>query len=609
MGYEWSVCYKRLTDGGMVPCDSMNLAYHCESFMYTSAYHNSCTGQAVYQPVQALVCRNCQTKEIKVFASEKLIDECMKLNKQDHNWGFYQCYCCCSCFANGTLIEAPQGPIEVEKIVCGGEILAGSLKPGDKPEFVWKSAAVEFSAGTVGGEQPAMVYIIYGDKREIIVSPDHVFMLSGGKLTTAGKLKPGDQLVDKNGKPVPILTASIGHYQGGVHHISTGTGFDGSLDNHLLISGGIVSGDYTLQLYFDGLDQGVKVSDDQERPVMGSKEHREANRALMNKNGIFFFAAKAGEEELAVDTVNKDGFKAYQLAEPGIPYGAKALFSQEQAADIFNNGTQFPLHVTIGFGGAQYLIKLFKGFYPDVNVFLEWERFEPNLYAFEQFGQKVVLVSGGLVRMKGLEMEGLALLIGQGIARFYGGAPKSRDGYACTGTADFYAASAISRKIWFGNQWMDLVLAGYNQVVALFGLISPENGQGNPLDICGEPGIACRLQTVQSGIAGGNLPSCAGGEEKPKLALETAAGTAQELTLTFNLGLEISAAVNTANYKLSPAAEIKEAAVDSKRNFIVKLAVEVEKGQEYTIKVQNLFSAYGTELDPAQASCVFTAAE
>ena len=64
---------------------------------------------------------------------------------------------------------------------------------------------------------------------------------------------------------------------------------------------------------------------------------------------------------------------------------------------------------------------------------------------------------------------------------------------------------------------MNLVLAGYNQVTALFGLISEENGQGNPKDSCGEPSVKCRLQTMQSGIAGGNLPVCAGGAEKAQL--------------------------------------------------------------------------------------------
>lgn len=49
--------------------------------------------------------------------------------------------------------------------------------------------------------------------------------------------------------------------------------------------------------------------------------------------------------------------------------------------------------------------------------------------------------------------------------------------------------------------------------------------------------------------------------------------------------------------------------MDSQKNFIVKLAVELEKRREYTLELQNLVSAYGTELDPAQASCVFTAAE
>ncbi len=36
---------------------------------------------------------------------------------------------------------------------------------------------------------------------------------------------------------------------GGLHHISTTTQFDGTLDGHLLNSNGVVTGDYTLQIH------------------------------------------------------------------------------------------------------------------------------------------------------------------------------------------------------------------------------------------------------------------------------------------------------------------------------------------------------------------------
>ena len=32
--------------------------------------------------------------------------------------------------------------------------------------------------------------------------------------------------------------------------------------------------------------------------------------------------------------------------------------------------------------------------FPDVNIYLEWADETPNLYAFEEFGQKTVYISG-----------------------------------------------------------------------------------------------------------------------------------------------------------------------------------------------------------------------
>lgn len=120
------------------------------------------------------------------------------------------------------------------------------------------------------GVQEGMLYVVFGDKREIIVTPDHVFLLATGKFIQAGKLKPGDQLVDESGSPVPVLTASQGRYEGGVRHISCNIDFDGRPDRHLVLSEGIVSGDYTLQLYYDALSEEWKEEGHEERLLVGS---------------------------------------------------------------------------------------------------------------------------------------------------------------------------------------------------------------------------------------------------------------------------------------------------------------------------------------------------
>ena len=53
--------------------------------------------------------------------------------------------------------------------------------------------------------------------------------------------------------PVPIRVISIGEYQGGIHHIAAEREFKGELDGHLLISAGVISGDYLLEIHAEEL--------------------------------------------------------------------------------------------------------------------------------------------------------------------------------------------------------------------------------------------------------------------------------------------------------------------------------------------------------------------
>ncbi|MCC0707630.1 hypothetical protein [Clostridioides sp. ES-S-0190-01] len=617
MGYDYNECKRRLEQKKLKAC----LEMHCMDFSTSKAYHDSCGDQGIYQAVHVVMCRNSKTGETLPSSTEHLIDDCIAKRMENKDWNLEDCCCCCSCFADGTFIAIPDGEVEVQNIKNGDEVLGGSIKKaGEKINLAWEPVKVQFSTGTESGEQPSMVYIVYrsldeessdelekkikNGKSELIVTADHVFLLANGKFTVAGKLKPGDMLIDKDGNEVPVLTASLGHYTGGVHHITTDINFEGSADKHLVIAGGVVCGDYTLQLHFEDLEDNLKVENYNELPIIGSEEHMKACKHLVKERGVLLFH-KEDNTEVAI---NKK-FSPYKFGYKGTITSAHTLFTREQANDIFQNGTQFPIHMTLGLNAIQYLIKLFKGFYPDINIHLEWDRIEPNVYAFEEYGVKTVLVSGGLVRMENLDVEGLAMAIGHGIGRFYGGVPQNSDKMSGTGPSDYYSFGVVSRKIWFGDQWMTLTLRGYEQLGDLCRLISDENATGNEYNVCEEPSIKCRLSAMASGIQGGSLPVCAGGVEKPKLKLEAVDNNNDGISLTFNMTLDKVLAEDGLNYLIDPVVQVEDIIVDSKRDFIVNIKAKFESGKEYTISVKNLKSIYKTDLDSKYSSIVYICKE
>ncbi len=600
MGYQWNVCYDNLTKGGMMPCDgNVGLPYHCNSFQVTTAYHVTCANDtAMYTPVQATVCKNAKSGEIKVFPTEEILDKCLQLKSQDPNWNLGICFCCCACFAHGTLIAAKEAQVQVQEIALGSKILAGSIRQTDRLCLTWEEREVNFSSGTQSGEQPAMVYLVYGDGKELIVSPDHVFLLADGRFITAGCLYPGDRLTDREGNPVEILTASIGHYKGGVHHIATGTDFDGTPNGHLILSGGVVSGDFTLQMNYDAISRGRNAA--KGRSMLGTKEYLQSFAQGKYESGKYYFAGENGFLKQNHSLKQKDKFKAYDITDrlSAIPSAAKTLFSPEQESDILLNGTQFPVASTIGYAGAQYVKHLFRGFYPDVDIELVWEMFQPNMYTYLNQGRQTVVISGGLVRMQGLGAEGLALLTAMSVGRFYG---KDGEQICDKGAAEFYAAAAMTRTIWFGNMWLSPAIEAFQQVKALFGLIAPDHAALDENDLQEGLAISCRIENLNQGIVGGNMPVCAGGEEKPKLRLERAEETDEGVVLTFNLDV-YSGAGDIENYTFDPQAEIQAVHPDENRQFLIRLDAMLEEGTQYRIFVSNMRSIYGTQLDPDASS-------
>lgn len=591
MGFDPNVCEQKLKEANTLPvCPQA----HCQDFQSTNVYHGACVNNNIYAPVQSMGCYNVATGEWYFTDPADIGLACLKKIQQDPNWQIKNCYCCCACFANDTPVATPDGQKQIASIVVGEQVLAGSVTDTG---VSWSPTRVSFSEGTERGNEPAMVFLVYGDDNRLLVaSPDQVFMLADGSLTTAAVLVPGQELRDADGNPVPVKTASLGPYVGGVHHIATETGkkWSGSIDGHLILAGGVVAGDYVLQLHFPEVPQAAKTAGHDGLPHIGTAKYAQTHGSVRRLGDTHIYARTDLPEEETPETSAL--FQAYTV-KTQIPFGALSWITPAQADDILANGKQRPVTNRAGYTSAVQAAELLHGFYPDIHFYVDWGMNDPNVFAFHQYGEKFVVFSGGLARMDGFFYEGITMAMAHGAALFLGGEPQDARGMSCMGQADLYSFGVMSQKIWFGNAWIGQVFPAFQQINALFGFISKDNRGGNPRNACGDPGIDCRLGAMQSGMGGGNLPPCAGGATKPPVTLQAAQGDAAGVTLTFSQGITAETAQDPANYTITPAAAITGATRDPEREFVVTLSAELAPG-DYHVDAKGLVSIYGTGLQP-----------
>jgi hypothetical protein len=616
-GYDPTVCITRLTAAGLTPiCEQLSLPYHCDVITGLNPnYHQMCAqGGIYYFPIIVIVCFNSATKAYQYFPSNTVIRECVALSVQDPSWVISNCYCCCSCLANDTLIAVPDGFAPIYTIPAGALVIAGSVAQDSSELRVnWAELTVSFSQGTgEGGEQPMMVYIAYGaDKnQELICSMDQPFLLADGKFTTGGKLRPGQQLVDRDGQPQEIGLVSVGAYHGGVHHIATVAPWVNSPDGHLLLAGGVVAGDWAMQMHFVSLPASLKESNYDYLPYLGTKEYEDTHQGMQASQSLFEFTTEntelpgAGQRQMAAGL-----FKTYRKAEFSVPFGAQSLLTEAQSLDVLMKGTQSPISDPIPQSLFNSITAQLAGFYPDIIFYYDALDMMPNVYAFEAYGQKIVQVSGGLGRLKGFSYEGMFMAMSHGVACFEGGPPTNAWGYSAVGQADSFAFAIIARLCWIGSPYLTYVMAALRQWQALFALVSAANAGGNPADPLNDPSLACRIEAIQSAIGGGALPECAGGQPQPMIRLEQAASpSANKVVLVLSLAVDPTSASDVSNYSFNPVATVTSAKVDKSTGFTIYLEADLEAGKSYEVTISNLSSILGTGVDPNNATAQFNAA-
>ncbi|UZT98059.1 Hint domain-containing protein [Chryseobacterium fluminis] len=395
--------------------------------------------------------------------------------KQGDSYYALTCFCCCSCYANGTKIAIPTGFKTIEYFQTGDEVLTASLATGS---LKWNTGKVAYSMGTgPDGHQSAMVYMHFGeDDRQIIVTPDQLFLMSTGKLKRSDRLVPGvDELVNEWGEAVPIHEISIGEYIGGVHHISTAAAFDGVIDGHLLLSEGVVSGDFTLQANSVHLiDMGV-MEDHRELPKIGSEDYENKYSQLSKEYyGVMHITALSDGKREKVQRPQK--FYLHGERSINVPNTAAAYLDNAQAEDVYNNAPRWSFE-DIGMNSSliRYVLRLFRGFFPDINFYYDQSNVTPNAYAFVLMDMQYVVLTGGLTRLKGMDQEGLSFVLAHMISTLQKSNPTGANGWTSVAMADYYSIGFLM-DVYFGKNFGTMYNPGIKQLdTSLFKYISPEN--------------------------------------------------------------------------------------------------------------------------------------
>ncbi len=252
MSYIITDCNADLAAKGLTPCDSTEISNNkpCLQLQQQESFHQLCQGATTFRPIQALVCRNSETKQSLVFTPDLIISSCQEMSTKDPNWSLFQCYCCCSDYDLHTFIVTPFGDTAVQLLDVGNPVLVGTMT-ANKP--TWSSMDLVFTSGIPVTNENAIV-MTFDNNQTLTVTSDHVFLRMNSKVIRAEYAFVGMKIMGAEGNPVTIKSISRQTMDASVYNIAAVSTFDGSIDNHLVCSNGIISGDYTLQINFDTLN-------------------------------------------------------------------------------------------------------------------------------------------------------------------------------------------------------------------------------------------------------------------------------------------------------------------------------------------------------------------
>lgn len=572
---------------------------YCKCKDYLGRDIKGCAPKDNAVPVPTQTCYNKANGEQRNISE----DACQDLRDKDRNWSWRTCYCCCSCFAWYTKIRTPVEARFVQLIEVNDSVLAASIDvSGANVNVTWEPVNVSFSDGTSPGAPQQMVLIQYGADGEITATPDQLFLLPDGKLKAASRLTPLDQLVGENGNPVDIESIRLIQYTGGIHHIGLGEIPPEPIvpiNGHLMSSEGLITGDFWLQTTYASTDtdDAVLVSGHKDLPMIGSYEYSQQSAY----SATLFSATRS---RVALKAIRNPFCEVLEeIKDVKVPKSARRYLTVEQADELNNTPDLFyPLSVEANVPDYRWTKEVFACMYSDVNLYLEWTDETPNLYAFEQFGQKTVYISGRLLRAKGVYREGVAMMLAFGVAMFYADQEEGAIKKLCTGLADYFGAGYVMRQA-FNFNWPEMSSDGYRQIRELFSHIEKHRG-GDPNNLCLLPSLDCRLECISNALSGKGLPACSGVPMPGRLRLKSAEASIvdgeQSVVAVFNEAVDANSSQEITNYTIMPETVITTAVRDARDTSKVVLTVTLPAPPEgdYKLSVRDIISNDGSTLNP-----------
>jgi hypothetical protein len=506
------------------------------------------------------------------------------------------------CFASTAPVAVPDGIRPIGDIAIGDQVLVASWSAAG---WEWSAREVQFSAGSPpngSGLGNLMLYIEYGGSwagerhRSLVASPNQLFLMAGnGLLKRADQLVPGaDCLVGPGGEALPVARVHSGSYLGAVHYIATEVPayeeFSGCLDNHLIITNGVIAGDFALQCYQDTDKMQRHTVPAADNPVLGSAAYR-SKHTLAHHSA--FGAAVDGD---AGPVIHPD-FVADVDSATVIPPGAAALFTPRQEARLLEPDVpRRPLSDGTNRWMSTYYSRLYATFCPGIRFYIDWTSDRPNVFAFTEYGQKTVVVGGGLLRLASLYDSAMAVVLAFGAASLAeqgsGRAPAHgvETGRALYDGIAVVAATALQG----GNAWRDTMLAGTRQLGEVIRmLIVGQDRHGDS----GSP--ACLLEVMDAAVGGADLPRCAGGPTPGGLQVVSASydSAVKQLTVSFSEPVQHHGAANPKHYRITAGGQVSAVLHHPRRPAAVMLSVDLVPG-EYTVEVLGVRAVDGSTLDP-----------
>ncbi|MGH8532702.1 MAG: hypothetical protein ACREV1_08260, partial [Gammaproteobacteria bacterium] len=292
-----------------------------------------------------------------------------------------------------------------------------------------------------------------------------------------------------------------------------------------------------------------------------------------------------------------------EIKEVRVPTSARAYLTEKQADDINKKAEFYPISIEANIPDYRWTKRVFACMYPDVNLYLEWADEIPNLYAFEQYGQKTLYISGRLLRAKGVYREGVAMMLAYGVALFYAAPEEGSEIKVCTGLADYFGAGYILRQA-FNFNWSEMSTEGYRQIRTLFGYIKKANRRGDLNNPCLLPSIDCRLECISNALSGKGLPPCSGAPVPGRLRLKSARASVvegqQSVVAVFNEPVDLNSSQAITNYTIMPETVITTAVRDKRdpSKVVLSVTLPTPPDGQYTLSVADIIANDGSTLNP-----------